>query len=252
MLACNGRYWKLMPNPLDSKIAIPALVAFATWLYVVLPLFYHDGLPGEFIGVKYGEWLMFGATVALVAATWMLVRGADRNAERQLRAYVLVERAQVFSATADRKIVLRDKDASHGGEPMEIQVGYQPTANITYKNFGRTPAHDVEFFANVKIVAWPIRQEDLPGLDLGTGSREIIGPGGTRLKQEFFEQHHPITPQEWNDLTNGTLALVFFGEIRYVDAFDKNRVTRYRVFCGGEMGLRGFQLSTHDEGNTYT
>ena len=72
----------------DDKFAVVALTAFAVWLYIILPLIYlaNNGTHSEFLGVKYGEWLMFGATVALVAATWMPVRGADRNAERQLRA----------------------------------------------------------------------------------------------------------------------------------------------------------------------
>ena len=148
--------------------------------------------------------------------------------------------------------MLRDRDASHGGEPIEIQVGHAPKAIITFKNFGQTPAHNVEFFGNVAVVQWPIRQEDLPALD-GGGTSEIIGPGGTRQKHElFFGPFRPLTAQEWAGLNNGTLALVFFGEIRYVDAFDKDRVTRYRVFCGGEMGVRGFELSAHDEGNSYT
>jgi hypothetical protein len=242
-----------MPTSSNSKIAIGTLIAFAMWLYVALPLIYlpNNGIHGEFLGVKYGEWLMFIATVALVVATWMLVKGADRNAERQLRAYVLIERTQVVSAAAGGAIMLRERDASHGGEPMAIQAGNQPMAIIIFKNFGQTPAHNVEYFGNVAVVPWPIRQEDLPALD-GGGTSEIIGPGGTRRKQELFAQHHPLTAQEWAGLSNGTLALVFFGEIRYVDAFDQDRVTRYRVFCGGEMGVRGFELSAHDEGNSYT
>jgi hypothetical protein len=242
-----------MPKSSDSKIAIVALIAFAAWLFIALPLIYlpNNGIHGEFLDVKYGEWLMFVATVALVVVTWMLVIGADRNAKKQLRAYVLIERTQVVSAAAGGAIMLRDSDASHGGEPMAIQAGQQPMALITFKNFGQTPAHDVEYFGNVAVVPWPIRQEDLPTLD-GGGTSEIIGPGGTRLKQELFAQPHPLTAQEWAGLNNGTFALVFFGEIRYVDAFDQDRVTRYRVFCGGEMGVRGFQLSAHDEGTSYT
>jgi hypothetical protein len=241
-----------MPKSPDSKIAIVGLIAFATWLYVVLPLMYHSTNHGEVLDVKRGEWLMFIATVALVVVTWMLVIGANRNAERQLRAYVLIERTRVVSAAAGGAIMLRDRDASHGGEPMEIQAGHQPMAIITFKNFGQTPAHNVEYFGNVAVVPWPIRQKDLPALD-GGGTSEIIGPGGTRHKQELFSgQFRPLTAQEFADLKNGTVALVFFGEIRYVDAFDQNRVTRYRVFCGGEMGVRGLELSAHDEGNSYT
>ncbi len=107
-------------------------------------------------------------------------------------------------------------------------------------------------FGNVAIVPWPIREADFPELDLGIGSREIIGPGGTRRKIEPFAQPHAIIPQEWAGLTSGTQALVFFGEVRYADAFNENRITRYRLFCGGEMGVRGLELSTHFEGNSYT
>jgi hypothetical protein len=165
----------------DCKIAIGALGAFAVWLFVVLPLIYlpNDGAHGEFLGVKPGEWLMFFATIALVFATWWLVIRADRNAEKQLRAYVLVKATRVMSASAGGTMI------SQGGQPIVIQAGYQPMAIITYKNFGKTPAHDVEFFANVEIVPWPIRQKDLPDLDSG-GTSEIIAPGDTATNMKFF------------------------------------------------------------------
>lgn len=242
-----------MPKTSDCKIALLALIAFAAWLYVGLPLLYLPyHLSGELLGVKYGEWLLFLATAWLAWGTWRLVEGADKTAERQLRAYVLVETARVVSAYGDGRMRVWEADTGHGGEPIPIDSGYQPLAIFTFKNFGQTPAQDVEMFGNVAIVPWPIREVDLPELDLGMGSREIIGPGGTRRKIELFAQPHPITPQEWAGLTNGTQALVFFGEVRYVDAFNKKRITRYRYFCGGEMGVRGLELSAHLEGNSYT
>jgi hypothetical protein len=243
-----------MPKTSDCKIALLALIAFAAWLYVGLPLLYSPyHLSGELLGVKYGEWLLFLATAWLAWGTWRLVEGADKTAERQLRAYVLLETTSVVSAAMDGTVMVWPSDTGRGGQSMPIQAGHQPMAIITFKNFGRTPAHDVEMFGNVAIVPWPIRQEDLPELDLGTGTREIIGPGGTRRKHELFAgQPHPITPQEWAGLTNGTHALVFFGEVRYVDAFNETRITRYRLFCGGEMWVRGLELSAHSEGNSYT
>jgi hypothetical protein len=87
---------------------------------------------------------------------------------------------------------------------------------------------------------------------MGEGSRQILGPGGTFPKIELFADPHPITPEEWTGLINGTRALVYFGEVRYVDAFGKQRVTRYRRFIGGEMEVRGRGLSEHSEGNSYT
>jgi hypothetical protein len=243
-----------MLKSVDGKIAVVALVAFAAWLFFALPLIYlpSGGTHDEFLGVKYGEWLMFGATAALVWATWRLVRGADRTAERQLRAYILVENASVVSAFMDGRTRVWGTDTGRGGGPIPIEAGYQPKATFMFKNFGPTPAHDVEIFSNLAIVPWPIKEEDLPELDVKMGSREIIGPGGTRRKVELFEQPHAISPVEWAGLTGGTQALVFFGEVRYVDAFNSDRITRYRYFCGGEMGVRGSELSAHFEGNSYT
>jgi hypothetical protein len=83
-----------MPKDSDAKIALVALIAFAVWLFVGLPLLYlpsQDHVHGEILGVKYGEWLLFLATMALFWATWRLVTGAEKTAERQLRAYVFLD-----------------------------------------------------------------------------------------------------------------------------------------------------------------
>jgi hypothetical protein len=203
----------------------------------------------EFLDIK-AEWVLGIATVLLWIATVRLVGVGKRTAVRQLRAYVLVEKAIVFAAAQDGRPLVLGSDTGHGGELAPIQPGYQPMATFHFKNFGQTPAHDVQMFGNVAIVSWPIKPKDLPALDMGVGSREIVGPGGTRQKHELFAQ--AITPQEWTGLTNGTLALVFFGEVRYLDAFEKKRITQYRYFTGGEMGIRGRELSSHHEGNSYT
>ena len=84
-----------MPKNSDEKIALIALIALAAWLFVGLPLLYlppQDHIHGEFLGVKFGEWLLVLETVALAVTTWMLVKGAEKTAERQLRAYVLVDK----------------------------------------------------------------------------------------------------------------------------------------------------------------
>jgi hypothetical protein len=83
-----------MGKTVDEKIALVALIAFAVWLFVVLPLLYLPSqvhVHGEILEVKYGEWLLFLATMALFWATWRLVKGAEKTAERQLRAYVFVQ-----------------------------------------------------------------------------------------------------------------------------------------------------------------
>jgi hypothetical protein len=78
----------------DERIALVALVSLAAWFLVALPILYlpsEGHVHGEILGVKYGEWLLFLATVVLAWTTWLLVKGAKQPAERQLRAYIHVQ-----------------------------------------------------------------------------------------------------------------------------------------------------------------
>jgi hypothetical protein len=68
------------------------------------------------LGIKPGEWL---------------VKGADRTAERQLRAYIYVEKTNFRSL---------------------VPQGWEITYRI--KNFGQTPAHNVRLFSIAKVVDW--------------------------------------------------------------------------------------------------
>jgi uncharacterized membrane protein len=72
-----------MPKPSDDRIiAIVALVALAAWLLIGLPILYlptEGHVHGEILGVKYGEWLLFLATVVLAWTTWLLVKGMFRD-----------------------------------------------------------------------------------------------------------------------------------------------------------------------------
>jgi hypothetical protein len=119
-----------MQKTTDGKIALVALIAFAAWLLIVLPLLYLPGQGhshGEILGVKYGEWLLFLATMALFWATWRLVNGAERTAERQLRAYVMIRTVTVTN----------------------LIIGGDPDAAVTIKNSGQTPASDMTHWARM-------------------------------------------------------------------------------------------------------
>jgi hypothetical protein len=108
----------------DCKVALFALIFFAGWLFIGLPLLYlpsQDHVHGEILGVKYGEWLLFLATAGLASATWQLVTGAEKTAERQLRAYVLVEKATVFSITREGVPAFYPADTGKGHQVMEVR-----------------------------------------------------------------------------------------------------------------------------------
>src|SRR5450631_2653183 len=133
-----------MPQCPDAKIAIVALIAFGAWPFVGLPLLYlppQDHVPGEVLGVKYGEWLLFLATVALAVTTWLLVRGAENTAERQLRAYIFPDGVIIAN------------------------IQPSPEITVTLKNSGQTPAHDHRLWATMAVAAYPLSEEPLPPPD---------------------------------------------------------------------------------------
>ena len=73
----------------DKRIGFAALIAFAAWLFIALPLIYlpeHNKFFHEPFGLKPAELLLAAATLGLWYATHRLVKGSDKTAERQLRA----------------------------------------------------------------------------------------------------------------------------------------------------------------------
>jgi hypothetical protein len=203
-----------------SLLAVVALILFAAWLYIVLPLIYlpNDGTH-EFLGVKYGEWLMFVATVALVIATvalviaaWMLVRGADRNAERQLRAYVTVR---------DINLVPRRKGGtpSATGTIIDGPVHTYELAAIL-RNSGQTPAINATINVSCSEQHIPLAVEfDFPNSDIvGHG---LIGPGGEIFSPPIF-----VSAQQLETEKAGR-TWFFWGWVEYDDIFHSRHRTEF-------------------------
>lgn len=218
-----------MPKCSDGKIALVALIAFAAWLFVGLPFLYspsQEHVHGELLGVKYGEWLLFAATAVLALSTWLLVKGAEKNAERQLRAYVYVEKTKF---TFDNGTW----DWAHS---------YQ------IKNFGQTPAHHVRVVSRSEVVDWSDGHPQIPkptdALSLGS-----MAPYG-----DFFENDCSIngvpTIQELNSETK---AIFLVGTITYSTIFGgPERVTNFRYYVGGDMKYVGGEMYAYDDGNDAT
>lgn len=149
---------------------------------------------------------------------------ATNSAERQLRAYVFVKDAPISPIVA--------------GERIECQV--------IIENAGATPAYDFVVYGKMSFAPYPLR-EDLPPLDFETlqYSKDVVGPGGIRNKWE--RPGVPLDDLTETQIKAGTHAIFVHGKIRYRDAFDRRRYTRYRLFIGGDN--QGATLSAHEEGN---
>jgi hypothetical protein len=224
-----------MPKFPEGPITIVALIVLAAWLLVGLPLLYQpsgEHVHGEILGVKYGEWLLFLATMALFWATWKLVRGANETAEKQLRAYL--------------NVALDDQTLA------SVVTGLEATCPIVIRNFGNTPAHDVILYCNIVPVDWPLK-DGLPELikdnpaDNLKGSRTVLHPRqempGNVIGQE------PINADEIRLLqTPGDRRLCMYGELSYRDVFAKTHTTKFRLISG-KYGVLPARFTWCNDGN---
>lgn len=147
------------------------------------------------------------------------------TAERQLRAYLVVENAQIIP------------------NPQRI--------NIIIRNTGQTPAFDVQHWGSASMKAFPLSTtEDFPAPSgLLFMSKNTVGPGITVHKYIVIPLFSAIDTAE---LVSGQKAIYVWGDVTYRDAFNVIRHTRYRAMAGGNVGFQGNSLAYCDEGNEAT
>jgi hypothetical protein len=202
----------------EGKFALGALVLFAAWLLIVLPLLHlpHEtGVHGEILGIKYGEWLLFAATMGLWFATWQLVKGADRTAERQLRAYISVEPGDVFWQNGKRK----------------VRFEFRPVLI----NNGTTPAKEVTVVSNIWITAPNIATNFNYNLvRVSNPLASVVSIGSQKSKFHSAVFFRKVTLAEAKALLKGAATFHIFGKVEYMDIFDKKRTTNFSflIFIG--------------------
>jgi len=177
---------------------------------------------------------LFWATWYLYRATKRLVGGAEDTAQRQLRAYVLVEGVHVKNAVS--------------GEGQML-------AQVTIKNFGQTPASEIVTVTGFAFGGWPLSRDltlTIPESEFTkpNRSRSVLGPTQTEHATTLVRAP---TSDERQALITGQLAIVIYGEIRYLDAFKRQQTTKYRFMMGGPVGTTtAGHLAACEEGNEAT
>jgi hypothetical protein len=169
------------------------------------------------------------ATALLAVITWFLVRFAKEQSattRAELRAYVLIGGGRIADI-GDR-----------GGRIVEIQI----------RNFGQTPAHDVQFWVGAGIRQFPLNSKLGPPSDPIAMSADVMAPNQTSTM--FVPVPVSTDPQEeW--LRKGKAAIYAFGQVTYKDAFGVGHYTDFRHMCYGEGFPKGL-MSPCQEGNKYT
>ena len=171
--------------------------------------------------MKLTDALLAASTFALFLATAWLVGITRDGSRRQLRAYLLV----------------------HG---CVLQHGNEPRVHLTIKNFGQTPAHDVQTWVGTIVEEYPLQKPLSEPPDDFTQSISIVGPGS------FEESIVPVTQQtgaQWNLIRQMQGAVYVWGRVEYRDAFRKKRVLQFRLMMQGGHGVDTGRFVNCKEGN---
>jgi hypothetical protein len=200
------------------------------------------------------EWVIVYITAAytLISLMALFTIGIQvwlmkNTAQRQLRAYVVVERGiigNVADPTTDY-----GKSVATVARILQGQTG--PTAQITIKNAGQTPAYEVVHWGSTSIREYPLATL-LPTMPRSQNKKwavlarfmpkipvtrlvSVLGPSISDIKTVRLKD--PLTQEQIQGLRDGNMAIYCFGEIEYRDAFKKRRTTRYRVMYSGATGI---------------
>jgi len=151
---------------------------------------------------------LFLATSWLVWETRKLVHGEEESSQRQLRAYL-------------------------APEPVNFGIfGDRVTIKLKLKNVGSTPANRVASTSTIAVLPRPLPADYVFAHGSLDHSPFILYPGQER---ETITVHNvKLSPEELSRLGNGE-ALYFYGEIGYVDAFNKPQRTTYCIFVDGKV-----------------
>lgn len=164
----------------------------------------HGALPNEI-------WIAF-LTLLLAVPGWMLALISHDTAKRQLRAYV--------SFGTERTTLDRDNKTGKW------------IINYDYKNNGVTPAYKFTIATGHFLAD----NEDAEASRLGAPySVGALGPSDIVADWETTE----LTDADVEALRRGSKALIFYGVLKYTDAFKRQRWTRFRYFIGGSVPYAG-------------
>jgi hypothetical protein len=236
-----------MPKLSEDRVVIAALGAFAIWIFVGLPLLFYpfnqtawiqqeseqnrqsrseDLLPGagkkpqdqygsdqapEFtiFGIKLGEGLLVFFTFMLWFATRNLVKGTEKTAERQLRAYVFVRPAGIHIT-------------GEAGGKLKIKALFHVI------NSGQTPAYNVRLGREIRRLKFPL-PADLEIVEptiLGSRSLVALAAG---IENKFSGDAEADMRGNLGELAVTGDRLYVVGIVRYLDCFQKERKTEFCI-----------------------
>jgi hypothetical protein len=254
-------------KPTDGQLAIGALIAFAFWIFVVLPLLYYprQEAPQYNQGVANREQqskAVGNEPPTFIPLKLFIVAGRDElaeycasipKAEKQnwargyicdvkiIDTYIAAFNGLLVMVTVGLIIVgsltirkMRDTEERQLRAYLYVENAYYEfaggTCKITFgaKNFGLTPAHRVTISSIAKVVDW---NDGSPTIPFATAEDEkqwgSMAPNGDFVDYEAEEVAFSV-------LSRGKVAYLV-GVISYEIVFSRTRkTTHFRYYVGGD------------------
>lgn len=213
---------------------------------------YYKAHPKEYLKAaiapaNLSNWILAGLGVMGGVLALFTILTMRWSAHRQLRAYVIVERG-IIANVANPQTRFGEDTATVA---RLLAPGVGPTAQITIKNAGQTPAYDLVHWGSISIREYPLKSKMKEMPRPAVLFRSVLGPSIPEVKTVRLPE--PLLREQIQGLRESTLAIYCHGEIHYRDGFKKKRVTCYRVmYCaitGIEIGV-STDLTLCEEGNT--
>ncbi|MGH9444175.1 MAG: hypothetical protein ACRD3O_00290 [Terriglobia bacterium] len=162
------------------------------------------------------------ATLTAARAAEHTVITMNLTARRDLRAYVAVSKSSVD----------------------HLDETGRPRANVTIKNFGKTPAYRFAVSADITFIppGTELREPREPAHAAGH-----LAPGG---EFEVVVEADWVLSKAWrSQIMNKTAAVSVYGLIRYIDTYGKPRFTRFCIMTDGEASVPVGRLVSCATGN---
>ena len=154
------------------------------------------------------------------------------NAQRQLRAYVIIG--------GFRKV-------------EKFALNETPHVAITFDNVGQTPAYDATWLSGINVLPYPMEKTALQGFAFPE-CEMIIDKNDPRWffgKSVDIDKYKDkaITDDEWKSLSSGSAAIYLVGRICYRDIFQKTRRTDFCMLWRWDNGRFGDAIAC-EKGNS--
>lgn len=156
------------------------------------------------------------------------IKVAQNTAAIELRAYVSVIKVKL----------------------IELELGQTVKALVTFKNSGKTPAHDVKLWWRMEYRRQPLNEV----LDRGDKAKEVtctdIGP--TVPMASLFATGVALGQLHFDEVRSQKSAVYVWGQLSYRDIYDKQQFVSFRFKHTGKFYKPDTNLVSCTEGNRTT